>query len=323
MIELQTAWGWQVALYLFLGGLGAGMFIAAALLSFVRHKRHRQAVAISCWIAAACVAVGLALLLVEVIHPGRALLMWQSFSHLTSWMALGAWGALAALAVFLATAVLMTKRTSNLLAAVWEAHPGLRRKLRTACLLVGLAPALFMVFYTGMLLRAASGVPFWNSWLLPCLFVVSALGAGVNAVAALAVFTESAGRISRKRRRLIAGIVIVIVAIESLLILLYLTNMLQGGSGTSSTQQFAAMTSAAMLVFGACSLPFWGLVVLGGLVVPLATSVSSLFLKSRAGCRMLVVGALFTLVGDCALRVLFLHVGMGADYVGQALLSIL
>ena len=49
----------------------------------------------------------------------------------------------------------------------------------------------------------------------------------------------------------------------------------------------------------------------------------SLFVRGKAGWRILVFGALLTLVGDCTLRFLFLHVGASADYVGQALLAIL
>ena len=183
------------------------MFLAATVLGFVRRKRHRRARAVSFWAAFACVAVGLLSLLAEVVLPCRALLVWQSFSHLSSWMALGAWGALAALVLFFATAFLTTKKTSRLLSIVWEAHPGLRGKVRTACSLAGLAPALFLAFYTGMLLRAAPGVPFWHSALLPCLFVVSALGAGTNAVTALVVLTGGARKVSRRRRRIVAGIV--------------------------------------------------------------------------------------------------------------------
>lgn len=323
MIELQTAWGWQVALYLFLGGLGAGTFIAATLLGFVRRKRHRRALAASYWIAVACIAAGLLSLLSEVVHPGRALLMWQSFSHLASWMALGAWAALAALVVFSVTAFLTTRNTSELLSGVWEEHPGLRKRLRTFFSLVGLVLAFFMALYTGMLLKAAPGIPFWNSWLLPCLFVASALGAGLNVVASLAVLTGSARKVSRTRRRLFAGIVIGVVAVESALLFFYLANMLQGGSGAQPSQQFAAQVSAELLLSGSCSLPFWGLVIAGGLVAPLILSVLSLFLRGRAGWRILAIGAMLTVVGDCALRFLFLHVGMGADYIGQALLLIL
>ena len=323
MIEPQTAWGWQVALYLFLGGLGAGTFIAATLLGFVRRKRHRRALAVSYWVAVACIAVGLLLLLSEVLHPCRALLMWQSFSHLTSWMAWGAWGALAALIVFAMTALFTTKTTSNVLSDVWEEHPGLRKRLRTACSLVGLALALFVTFYTGMLLKAAQGVPFWNSWLLPCLFVASALGAGLNVVAATAVITGSARKVSRRRRRFFAGIVIGVVTVEGALLFLHMAHMLQGGSGPLPAQHFAAQASAELLLFGSCAVPFWGLVIAGGLIAPLILSVVSLFLKGRTGWRILAIGALLTVVGDGTLRLLFLYVGMRADYIGQALLAIL
>lgn len=322
MIELQTTWGWQVALYLFLGGLGAGVFIAATLLGMVRRKRHRRAIAISYWVCVACIALGLLSLFTEVVHPGRALLMWRSFSHLTSWMAWGAWSAAAALIIFFVTAFLATKTTSRLLSSVWETYPGLRGKVLKVCSLIGLVPAFIVAFYTGMLLRAAPGVPFWNSYLLPCLFVVSALGAGINTVTALVALTKSAKKVSRRKRRLIAGLVIGAATVEGVLLFLYMTNMIQGGSGSLPAQQFAAEASAELLVFGAYALPFWGLVVAGGIVVPLFSSVLSLFVKSRVGWRILVVGALFTVVGDCALRFLFLFAGMSADYVGQALLAL-
>ena len=272
MIELQTAWGWPVALYLFLGGLGGGMFLAATVLGLVRRKRHRRARAVSFWAAFACVAVGLLSLLAEVVLPGRALLVWQSFSHLSSWMALGAWGALAALVLFFVTAFLTTKKTSRLLSIVWEAHPGLRGKVRTACSLAGLAPALFLAFYTGMLLRAAPGVPFWHSALLPCLFVVERVGGGDErrhrargphgrrqeglAPTAPDRRGHRHGRRGGRRRALVP---------------------LRGDHaarrvGPASTQRLAAQTSAEMLLSGGCAVPFWGLVVAGGLVAPFVLS---------------------------------------------------
>ena len=32
MVELQTTWGWLPAIYLFLGGLGAGAFLTVSIL---------------------------------------------------------------------------------------------------------------------------------------------------------------------------------------------------------------------------------------------------------------------------------------------------
>lgn len=45
---LQTMWGWQPALYLFLGGMGAGAFIMAAVLFLIDRARHRLIVACRC-----------------------------------------------------------------------------------------------------------------------------------------------------------------------------------------------------------------------------------------------------------------------------------
>ena len=70
-MELQTIWSWQPALYLFLGGMGAGAFVMAAVLFLDRPDasspdRVRVDVA-----ALASLAVGLLLLLSELITPLR------------------------------------------------------------------------------------------------------------------------------------------------------------------------------------------------------------------------------------------------------------
>ena len=38
---LQLTWSWQPALYLFLGGMGAGAFIMAAVLFLIDKAKHR------------------------------------------------------------------------------------------------------------------------------------------------------------------------------------------------------------------------------------------------------------------------------------------
>lgn len=103
-MELQTIWSWQPALYLFLGGMGAGAFVMAAVLFLIDRTRHRLIVCVSMWAALASLAVGLLLLLSELVTPLRGLMMWQSFGHFTSWMTYGAWGAFAAMALFTVSA---------------------------------------------------------------------------------------------------------------------------------------------------------------------------------------------------------------------------
>ena len=76
-MELQSAWGWQPALYLFLGGMGAGAFIMAAILYLKDRERNARIVCVFMWAAAISLIVGLLLLLMELVTPLRGLLMGQ------------------------------------------------------------------------------------------------------------------------------------------------------------------------------------------------------------------------------------------------------
>ena len=114
MIELQTVWGWQPSLYLFLGGMGGGAFVMAALLVFVDKPNSERTVAVSMWAAVICLVAGLLCLLTELTNPLRGLLLWQSFSNYSSWMTFGAWMVFAAVVVFGLAAVVATDATAAL-----------------------------------------------------------------------------------------------------------------------------------------------------------------------------------------------------------------
>ena len=73
MEGLQDIWGWQPALYLFLGGMGAGAFIAAMVVYFREGDKARSTVFASLVAAVVCLAVGLLLLLSELITPLRGM----------------------------------------------------------------------------------------------------------------------------------------------------------------------------------------------------------------------------------------------------------
>ena len=100
MEELHLVWSWQPALYLFLGGMGAGTFVVAALLFLRNRSKGKTVVNVSMWASVACLCIGLLLLVSELINPLRGLMLWQSFSNSTSWMTFGAWAVFAAVVVF-------------------------------------------------------------------------------------------------------------------------------------------------------------------------------------------------------------------------------
>lgn len=338
-MELQSVWGWQPALYLFLGGMGAGAFVMAAILHLKDRERNARIVCVSMWAAAISLVVGLLLLLMELVAPLRGLMMWQSFSHFTSWMTYGAWGAFGAIAVFGVSALLATPKLGEVLATkcAWYAKHG--QGVRKGLAVAGVALGTFVAFYTGMLLMTAEHVPFWNTPLLPALFAVSAFDTGVALVEIVAVALVKRETIEWDAKRFMEKCVVVLVATEAAVLAAFLGGMLLADAGTPVGA--AAAASAGMFVSGQLAVWFWVLVVLAGLALPFAMALKGLLAKegpagaSSADCAAshavaksavdvpTLLGALCALVGGCALRFLVLAAGMHADVVADTIMKMI
>lgn len=335
---LQLTWSWQPALYLFLGGMGAGAFIMAAVLFLIDRTKHRLVVCVSMWAAFVCLAAGLMLLLSELITPLRGMLMWQSFSNFASWMTYGAWGAFGALGVFALSALLATRPVGNWLAKKWkwfgettaqkeDAAKGSRAavpngmKLRTVLAVIGIALAFFVAVYTGMLLMTAGGVPLWDSPLLPCLFTVSALDTGVALVEVIAVLLSKKDPLAHRAAMLMERIVVVLVVLEVVVLAVFLGTLLGADQATASGA--AGVASAELLTTGGLSTVFWGMVVACGLVLPLVMAGLGLALNKRDTKPLMAIGAIGALIGGCELRFLVLAAGVHADVLATTVMGLL
>lgn len=284
MMEMQSVWGWQPALYLFLGGMGAGAFVTAAVLFLVGGKRYIKTISISMWLSCVALAAGLLCLLTELTNPLRGLLLWQSFSNGTSWMTFGAWIVLAAVIVFGVAAVLATEKTVSLLAKIWKTLPEKRFGAVKVLAVIGLLLGIGVAAYTGVLLMSASGVPFWNTWLLPVLFTVSALDTGVALVEVVSVANAKREPLSGRVHGGLSATVVVLVLIEAVVLFAFVQAMLAGnGLGESAPgAAAAAVGSASLLVSGQLAPFFWVLVAACGLAVPLIVAVVSLASRRKA-----------------------------------------
>ena len=305
-MELQTIWSWQPALYLFLGGMGAGAFVMAAVLFLIDRTRHRLIVCVSMWAALASLAVGLLLLLSELVTPLRGLMMWQSFGHFTSWMTYGAWGAFAAMAVFAVSALLATRPVGVWLAKKWKWFEKRGIALRRVLAVIGIVLGAFVAVYTGMLLMAAGSVPLWSTPLLPALFTVSAFDTGVALVELVALALSKKDALAPKARVLMERIVVVLVLVEIAVLAAFFAVMLGGDVQTAVGATAAA--SAALLLTGDLAACFWALVAACGLAIPLAMAVSGLVLHKRGkkkpgmkqhGGALMAAGAVGALIGGC------------------------
>lgn len=329
MEALQTVWGWQPALYLFLGGMGAGAFVAAVVVYAREGAEHPRLITYSIGAAVACLVVGLLLLLSELITPVRGMLMWQSFSNFSSWMTVGAWVVFAAVAVFALMGLAVAPGVTRAIERRWPGYGKVRPHLARTLGAAGLLLALGVAAYTGVLLMSAPGVPLWGSPLLPVLFTVSALDTGIALVEVLSFVIRRQEQMAHSVHRLLAASVIVLVLLEAAVLVALLAGLMAGPPAEAVLDVGAAMgaaqaaASAHALVAGPLAVPFWMLVVAAGLVMPLMAAAVSLA-ERRAPSRGLVLGgAVGALVGGCALRFLMVMDGAHADPVMGAVAQLL
>lgn len=348
MAEFQSVWEWQIALYLFLGGLAAGAFVTGAFLYFTDLKKHTappvtsipgaatpqagvpaqaekapshelpglprlKSLCAIAWLSTLFLVVGLLLLLTDLSQPARGIMLWQSFSNGTSWMTVGAWCVLGATIVFGVTALGLTVL---LVSNARGKRVSLPAGLFTALFSVGAALALVVAAYTGILLMSAEGIAFWGSALLPALFTVSALGTGIALSELVLAFVERGeGAAREKSARWLKILALVLVAVEACVLGAYLLGMLG--------QDGAAAASAQLLVSGDLSGSFWSLVVACALAVPFVCALASFALRGRVGEIVAACGAIGALVGGCSLRFLILSAGAHGDIVLDAVTKLI
>ena len=348
-MNMQIIWGWQPALYLFLGGVGAGTFLAVGVLYFRDHAVSKRLLAISSWAALGCLGIGLLLLLSELTAPLRGLMMWQSFSHATSWMTIGAWLAFFAMVDFFVCATMFTielrgqkkgERVVGQAEAIGKSSASKNastRILLKVVLVAGMILALGVAVYTGMLLMSAPGVDLWNTALLPCLFTVSALDTGVALVEIVSETGEGCALPTKQARFLRLSVIALVSAEICFLVLFAITSM--GGSA-------AAAWSMNELLSGSMAPWFWILLVGVGLTLPLGAAVAALHGFSatppeteRASARSgevgavderaavstrtaVIIGAVAALLGGCALRFLVLFAGSHGDLIANTIMQL-
>ncbi len=264
----QPHWGWLVAIYLFLGGMGAGCFLVASAVEWTG-ERYKHAFCPTTLVGATVpgplIALGTVLLIFDLgagkVEPWRIFYMFTHFSSVMTW---GIW----ILTLFLPLCFLYG------LVELLHVYPGIlawarkrlaflpedlpyRRIKRVLCP-VGSVLAVGTAVYTGVLLSVVRAIPFWNTPVLPFLFLVSALSTGMGLNIDLSA-TLAVGPMERRFRNLPLYHMLFIGGEALLIGLLLLLALLRGG---------AAAQSAQMILLGPMSLVFWVLVVLFGLLVP-------------------------------------------------------
>lgn len=309
IILRQEQWSHSplIPLYLFFGGLAAGIFIVAALADLVGIKveRFRRISRVAALIAIPSLALAGVFLTAHLGKPERGLAFTVFFTNYGSWMTRGAWVVGGAGPVILLYGVLWW----------FGAVPRLRRVLGV----VGIPAAAGLAMYTGALLAGAKFVPLWSMKYLPLLFLNSGLTTGVAAVgfvfALVWPFLRASGESSRGVVGWLSVALVVLIAVELYELYSFMTYLASapGGKGAAvPTGVFVAPAGTRqayeLVTQGELAPWFWWGIVGVGLVIPLALTVPEFVLR-RWATPIATVKFAMVLVGGFMLRWVIVHGG--------------
>ena len=293
MIHVQTMWGWPIAWYLFLAGVSVGTYIVAAYCQY--SKRQDHLVKIGIYLTAPCLGLSIFLLWLDLGHRMR--FPYAFLRPQESWISIGAW--LLTL-FFILAAFQWLKQFFNR-----DNQPGTDKAAGWVWGL-GIILALLTAIYTGILLDVVQTIPFWNTAILPMLFLISALSTGIGAVLLVAVIlkkSREAVQSNTEGFHFLAKVDGILVLLEIACLAFYLIIMAKSG--------VAASASTHMITSGSLAAAFWLGVVVIGLLIPFILEFKSFKANAaKLNVTQTAVTGICLLLGGLALRYIILAAGI-------------
>lgn len=292
MLHVQTMWGWPIAWYLFLAGVSVGTYIVAAYWQYA--KTQDYLVKIGIYLTAPCLGLSIFLLWLDLGQRFR--FPYAFLRPQESWISIGAW----LLTLFFILAAYQWLR--QFFNKNKEQAPVYSEWVWVLGVVLGLLTAI----YTGILLGVAQAIPFWNTPILPILFLISALSTGIGAVLLATVVSrqfQKAVQSEGEGFHFLAKVDVALILLELLCLAFYLYIMAKSG--------VAAAASIGMIVSGSLAAMFWLGVVVIGLLVPLIIEFKSLKLEpAEITVSQTVLMGICLLLGGLALRYIVLSAGI-------------
>ncbi len=297
-------WGWEIPLYLFLGGVVAGLMILTGI-RLLRKGEEEPSMALSLmpWVAPIAISVGMFFLWLDLEHPFNAWRFYLTFK-LTSPMSWGSWILLGVYPVSILLAWVGTPESLKgpirekagriaLFGKVEEWAEGNTPLLAKLNILMGASLGI----YTGVLLGTMAARPLWNSALLGPLFLVSGLSTGA---AFMLLFGLTDGE-----RKSLSRTDMAFIGIELALLALWMMGLATGGGSSQG--------ALAVIFGGPYTAAFWTLVVALGLLAPLTGE----WLEHKHGAVPGKGTAILVLLGGFALRWILVFAGQSTGWITE------
>ncbi len=291
-------WNWQIPLYLFLGGLAAGILFFAALYTIMhKEKEYPTAVRLAPFITPVLLALGLLALFIDLHHK---LYFWRLYTtlRLQSPMSWGAW----TLMIVTPLSLIWCALNIKYLFPRWDWKykwlfqlEAFFRKQQLPLAWLMLISSLILGVYTGILLSAFNARPLWNTSILGPLFLTSGLSTGA---AAIVLMSKNAAE-----RMTFARIDLMLIGIELFLIIHMFMGFL------ASTQ--VHIDAASLFLGGPYTVPFWLFVVTLGLAIPALLEI----LEIRKFYMPPFIAPILVIIGGLIFRFIMVYAGQASRWL--------
>ena len=291
-------WHWEIPLYLFLGGLAAGILFFAALYTIQKkEKEFPAAIEKTPLIVPFLLVIGLIALFMDLNHKP---FFWRLYTtiRLESPMSWGAWVLMVVTPLSFIWAAIHLKKTFpkfkwpfawlNQLEEFF-----LKNKITLAWMMI--VSSLILGMYTGILFSAFNARPLWNTSILGPLFLISGLstGAAMNIIFAR----------TEKEKKNFSRIDLMIIGVEIFLIIHIFMGFL------ASTQ--VQIDAAKLFLGGPYTASFWILVVFMGMVLPGILEIMEL----KKFKIPMIIPAILVLFGGILLRFILTFAGQESRWL--------
>ncbi len=294
----QEVWHWQIAAYLFLGGLGGAVFALSALIHIFT-QCDRKMLSIAVVSSMGFLGIGSIFLLADMLQPMKAYL---ALTNPTSWIF---WGVIFINGYFALATVYLIPLLEEwpVLKSIIQKLPawllGLLERVNRLAALGGATMGFLVAIYTGLLISGAPGISFWNTPAMPLLFVVSAFSTGAAYLMFLSSFSpsEAVHKIHDFLEKLDAALIV----LELIILGAYFNFAFFLPTGARVSAQLLFKSPVFIVGF-----------LIGGLIIPLLIESYSIFIRKEKplGSKLIVTASILVLIGGFLLRYFVLHVGV-------------
>lgn len=291
-------WHWPISVYLFLGGLAAGIIFFSSVITVLdKDKEYVGAVKYATLVPPVALSLGLLALVYDLTHPLYTYQLYTTI-RLESPMSWGAWVLLITtpltflwVLTYYSEFVKNSSKRIAFLVKIEEFLVPYRKQMAYALIPL----SIILGVYTGILLSAFNARPLWNNAILGPLFLTSGLSTGAATIILLAK--------SSAERHLFTRIDLALIVLELGLIV----HMIMGMHAGSQVQ----LEAMQLLVGGEFTLMFFGFVIILGLLVPASIELMEILGKKVPAA----VPAMLILLGGLIFRFVMVEAGQITRYL--------